>query len=134
MGFSVQYFFMNTLGILGNIMMLFGVDFWVISGYQPFRDSAFIVIVGIVFLFAVALQQGILFVGRELNVWQVDKDNINKILAKRSKEDEIDLNIETQILNIYLQMDDKIKTQTRDIAINYIVTELIKNNYNSKIP
>lgn len=72
MGFSIQYFFMNTLGIMGNILMLFGVDFWVNSAYQPFRDSAFVIIVAIVFLFALLLQQVLLFVGKEMKVWQVD--------------------------------------------------------------
>jgi len=33
MGFSVQFFFMNTLAILGMISILYGIDFWVNIAY-----------------------------------------------------------------------------------------------------
>jgi hypothetical protein len=42
MGFSSQFFFMNTLVIMGSIMVLYSIDFWVIKAYHPFRDITFL--------------------------------------------------------------------------------------------
>jgi hypothetical protein len=53
MGFSSQFFFMNTLVIIGSIMELYSIEFWINKSYHPFRDITLIPLVasGKIFFF-----------------------------------------------------------------------------------
>ena len=44
-GFSSQYFLTMTVGILAIILQVYGIDFWMISSYNPFKDSVTLVLV-----------------------------------------------------------------------------------------
>lgn len=74
MGFSAQFFFMNTIIILGMIFPIYSIELWINKKYNFFKDVGAIIVVAIAIAMAYITEKIMLITGRLLGVWVVNQN------------------------------------------------------------
>ena len=80
MGFSTQYFFLMTLGILGTVLEIYAVELWATWSYNPFEDPAAIFLMATVIIICVSAQISMIWIGRVFKLWKLKENLDEKVL------------------------------------------------------
>lgn len=71
LGFSTQYFFLMTTGILGIVLQIYAVELWVIWAYNPFDDPAAVFMIICLIFICFAIERVMIWTGKALKMWKL---------------------------------------------------------------
>lgn len=82
-GFSSQYYFTQTLYIVGMLLCIFSIQIWTTGPYNPFSDLCTFLIIPLVVIMCRIVHSLSLIIGGCLGIWQVKRD----VAAEQAKRE-----------------------------------------------